>query len=131
MTDDFRVRLDQTCGAPVALREEAAEFVDEFVRVEADRFRVVADERAREDAARPLREIVALEPDPEIRADLGYRREGFDADAAPLTFAAQPGAEGVSFRHENSPQQQVLRRAPAATIGRIPVSRHDTRQPDL
>ena len=131
MADDFRLRLDQARGAPIAERKQAAELVDQVIGVEADCFRVVADEGAGEDARGPFREVVALESDPEIGADLGDRGDGFDADAPPLTFAAEAGTEGVSFRPENSPEQQMLRRSPAVGIVHVLVIRTTARQPDL
>ena len=53
VSNQLGLRLNQPVAAAVADRKEAAELVDDLVGVERDRARVVAHERAREDAGRP------------------------------------------------------------------------------
>ena len=76
MPDQRSLRLDQPFGAAVADREQPAELVDDFVGVESDRFRVVANERTGEDPGRPARKVVALEAIPQLRAHFGDRGNG-------------------------------------------------------
>ena len=83
--------------------------------VEPDGLRVVAHEGAREDPLGPARKIVALEPLPELDADVGNRGDGFERNAAALAFAAQAGAKCIPFghggylRHRNSRAATVTR----------------------
>ena len=78
MSEQLCLRLDQSAGAAVANGKEAAEFIDRFVGVEADRAGVIADEGAREDTRRPPRKVVALEPLLQVAANLGDRGYGID-----------------------------------------------------
>jgi hypothetical protein len=100
VTDDLRLGLDEPRGAANALWIKTAELVNDVVGVEANGLGIVANERTRKDAGRPLGEVVALEACPEVGANLGNGDDGVDTDAAPLTFAAQSGTESVSIRHE-------------------------------
>jgi len=86
----------------IALRKQTAELVDDVIGVEADGFGVVAHERAREETAGPLGEVVGFEPDPELDADVGLCRDGFERDTAAFAFTPQPGSEGVAFRHSGT-----------------------------
>ena len=106
MSDEFCLRFDDACGPAIAVRKEPAELVDDFVGVQADGLRVIANEGTREYSGWPLGKVVAFEPEPEIGADFRDRHYGFDADPAPFTLAAQAGAEGVSVRHEELETEQ-------------------------
>ncbi len=103
MADQFGLRLDDACDATVAdIRKQPAELVDDFVGVEPDRPGVVTHEGARENAGGPFRKVILFEARPEVRADLGDGDDGTERDAAALTFAAEPGTEGIVFRHGGS-----------------------------
>src|SRR3982751_1090217 len=104
MADQFCLRFDDAPGASIPVRKEAAEFVDDFVCIQADGLGVIADERAREDAGGPLRKVVAFQAEPEIRTHFGDGHNRFDADAAPFAFTPKAGTEGVSIRHEDPRQ---------------------------
>ena len=93
--DQRSLRLDHPFGAAVADCEQPAELVDDFVGIESDRFRVVANEGAGEDPGGPARKVIALEAIPQIRAHFGDRGNGLQRNAAALTLAAQPGSEGL------------------------------------
>ena len=100
MADELGLRLNHAAGAAISEREQAAELVDDFVGVEADRAGVVADERPGEDARRPARKVVPFERVPQVPADLGDRGDGLDGDTAPLALSAKPGAECIALGHE-------------------------------
>src|SRR5688500_14553783 len=101
--DQPRLFADRRDDAPIAEWEEAAEVVHDFVRVETDRLRVVPDEGAGKDPFGPAREVVALEPLPELDADVGQGRDGFQGDAAPFPFPAQARTECFPFGHGGGP----------------------------
>jgi hypothetical protein len=111
MPNQLCLRFDDARGTTIAVRKEAAELVDNFVGVEANRLRVVADERAREDAGRPLGKVIALESKPEIGADFSDGNNRFDADTATFPFASETGTESVSVRHEKPGKEQRSSRA--------------------
>src|SRR5262249_30295244 len=73
MIDNRGLAADQTPDAAIAVRKPAAELVHRRVLIGGDDLRVVADERAREDAVRPTRKIVALHRCPEHLADISFR----------------------------------------------------------
>ena len=78
VADQLRLRLNQPADASVADWEQPAELLEHLVLVQADGSRIVAHERAREDAGRPAAEVVPFEAVPEVGADLGDRRDGFE-----------------------------------------------------
>jgi hypothetical protein len=102
VADELRVSVDEPGCASIAVGVETAELVHHVVGIEADGFGIIANERARKDAGRPLGKVVAFEASPEVSANLGDRNNGVDTDTASLSFAAQSGAESVSIRHDVS-----------------------------
>src|SRR5688572_15694013 len=69
------------------------ELADDDVRVEADRLRVRANVGTAEDAARPVRHVVALDCFEQRLLDLGLGGDRDQIDSLFLTPLAQPGAE--------------------------------------
>src|SRR5688572_27347658 len=108
VTDQAGLLADDRHDAPVAQRKQAAEVIHDFVRVETDGLRVVAHEGAREDPLRPARKVVALEALPELDADVGNRRDGFERNAAALAFAAEAWAKRIPFGHGGYPRIAIL-----------------------
>src|SRR5262249_46375456 len=66
------------------------------------------DERARENTGRPAREVVALEPLPQIHADVGDNGDGFERDAAAFALASQARSEGIPVRHCGYKSRAIL-----------------------
>lgn len=117
--------FDDPGGTPIAIREQTAELVDNFVGVQAYGLGVVSNERAREDARRPFREVVSFQSEPEIRSYFRDGDYGLDADPAPFTFTAQAGPEGLSVRHENLSTEQRSSRTISEKITKIRSMHHD------
>src|SRR6185503_4935136 len=106
MSNEVGLRFDDSGGASIAVRKQPAKLVDDFVGIETNRFGVVTNKGAGEDAGGPLREVVAFEPEPQIGADLCDGHNRFDADAAAFPFAAKAGAKGISVRHADPGKEQ-------------------------
>ena len=86
------------------IRKLLEEFPGDRIRIEADRSRIGADERAAEDARRPPRDIAALERLEQPRTDFRVGRDGRQQDLSPLAFVAQARAQGhcrrsIVWRH--------------------------------
>jgi hypothetical protein len=73
------------------VRKQAAELIDRFLRIKADQARVLANPGARVQAARPVRQIVVLEPLEQLTPDARRRRDLIQRQSAPL--AVQPDPE--------------------------------------
>jgi hypothetical protein len=77
--------------------KQAAEVVHDFVGVETDGVCVIADERAGEKTTRPQREVVALEPHPEVDGHICEERDVVEGNTAALALASQARAESFLF----------------------------------
>ena len=109
VADEFGLRAECRRETAVADRMETAEVVHHFAGVEADDPGVVADERAREETARPLRKVVGLEPHPELDADVSASGEGFERNTAALAFAPQTVVQRCRVRTWRSPSDRNSR----------------------
>ncbi len=85
---------DDAFGAPVALREIAAELIHGGIGIDADGKRVLTDVGAREDADGPLAEVVPFEPFEEVPGDVGRLDDLLHRDPALQADPAEIGAEG-------------------------------------
>ena len=71
------------------------ELPNDGVGIEPDRRRVVADERFSENAGRPSRHVVALQPLEQDNIDTGDLGDRSERDLSPFALVAQPCAKTV------------------------------------
>src|SRR5262245_48357691 len=99
MTNERRLLAHDARDAAIALRKEAAEFVDGGFGVDAELKGVGAHVGARVDAGRPARKIVPLQPRPEVVAHFRGGGNLIERDAALNPNSPKIGTESFPFAH--------------------------------
>jgi len=97
--DDRRVLAEGRLCAPVAVREQFAEFIHRVDRVESDGGGVCADPGARVNAARPVFEVTALERLELVALDPCLRDDFVQRNMVALAVSSKACDEALLRRH--------------------------------